>query len=201
MAKQAGTSIWASASALEAAVKSGGDGLTDTFDAADEAHQAALLALAPGVLVSLLAMLGGPAGLRRRFPNAVAVLAQTWAMGGRVKDALTLCDALVEVDHQEFGAYGVALWAVQDDNNHLGIDEERARRYVARATPYGKQLADIHFNAMFVLLELGDHDAALAQLKSAMAGGFSKDVARSQLATEKLCEPVRDDARFKAAVA
>jgi hypothetical protein len=175
--------------------------LDDTFDKDDEEHQAAILALSPGVLQGILLSLGGPAGMRRRFPNALAMLAQEWAMAGRGKDALTLCDALVEVDHQELGAYGIALWAVQDDNTHLGVDEKRARRYLERTTPYGKKTPDIHFNAMFVLLELGDHDAALEQLKAALAGGFSKDVARSQLETERLAEPVRDNPKFKAAVA
>ena len=43
-------------------------------------------------------------------------------------------------------------------------------------------------------------DGALAQLKKAIKGGFSKDVARTQLATERLAAPVRSDPRFRAAV-
>ena len=50
---------------------------------------------------------------------------------------------------------------------------------------------------MFVLLELGDHEAAFEQLTLAIKRGFSKDVARAQLASERLCAPVRDDTRFK----
>lgn len=193
--------MWGSAEAVVRAVRSGGDGLTEDFDPDDPAHEATLRALPHDALVSIIALLGGPAGLRRRFPNTLAMLAQKWAMGGRATDALKLFDALVACDHQETGAYGVALWAVQDDNTHLGVDEPRARRYLKCCLPYGKKLPDIYFNAMFVCLELGDIDSALKHLTAAIRGGFAKDVARTQLQTEKLCASVRKDPRFLAVVA
>lgn len=194
------SSVWASPETILQALQRDPAALRDEFDHTNTDHQEALLELPDGKLADLLVVLGGPAGMRRTFPNAVAVLAQAWAMGGRPRDALKLFDALVDVDHQELGAYGVALWAVQDDNTHLGIDEPRARRYVERCVAHGKGLADIHFNAMFVLLEIGDVDGALAQLKAALEGGFSRDAARASFDAERLCEGVRGDERFRAAL-
>lgn len=193
-------SVWTSTAAITAALAKGGKGLDETFDANDASHQKALLALPTEKIATLIAMIGGPGGLRRRFPNAVALLAQTMAMKGRGKDAIKLCDALIDTDHQEFAGYGVALWAVQNDNTHLGIDEKRVRHYVTRATKHGKKEPSIFYNAAFALLEIGDREGALKHLKAAVGAGFPKELARHQLATEKLAKPVRNDKRFLAAV-
>lgn len=194
-------SVWSSSESLAAALANGGTGLDESFDRNDEGHQQAVLGLTQTQIELLLALLGGPGGVRRRFPNRLAMLAQDWAMKGRAADALKLLDALVEVDHQEVAAHGVALWAVVDDNTHLGVDEKRARRYLERALPLAKQMPELHFNAVFVLMELGDKAGALREWRAALEGGFDKDVAKQQLESERLLAPVRNDSDFLSAIA
>ncbi len=193
-------SVWASSSTLASALAKGGEDLDASFDRDDKAHQDAVFGLSQKQLESLIALLGGPAGLRRRFPNALALLAQDWAMNGRAADALKLLDALIECDHQEQAAFGIALWAVVDDNTHLGVDEKRARRYLERALAREDCMPETYFNATFTLMELGDEARALDVWRTAMKRGFPKNVARQQLETERLLASVRSNEDFLAAL-
>ena len=82
--------------------------------------------------------------------------------------ALVLFDRLVASSPKDLAVYTNALYAVQRDNNKLPLDRERARRYVAAATPHADANPPIYINLACVNLELGDRaavDAAIAALK------------------------------------
>ncbi|MBK6694048.1 MAG: hypothetical protein IPG50_17855 [Myxococcales bacterium] len=115
------------------------------------------------------------------------------------KDAITLLDALVD-GPQEPEVHALALWTVIDANTHLGVDEARARRYLARAAPHLAASQEVRLNAIAALIELGDHEAALGVVRSAAkaeAPGIGALVHAFQ--TLKVFEPIRGDERFIAA--
>jgi uncharacterized protein (TIGR02996 family) len=88
----------------------------------------------------------------------------------RFVEALRIFDAIVEFPDQDLDQYCNPLWAVQNDNTGLPLDAVRARRYLAACLPHGRSNPPIHLNAAGVLVELGDHDAAIQQLLLARAG-------------------------------
>lgn len=151
----------------------------------NEAHVKTLLALEPAELRALVAN----DQLALRVANAAALLLPV----ARFADALKLYDAAVEGALPPL-ACANPLYAVQDDNHHLGIDEARARRYLDRCLPHGTQNPTVFLNASFVLMELGEHDEAVRVLQQAKAGG----IAVKHHKNERLFAPLRSRTDFKA---
>jgi tetratricopeptide (TPR) repeat protein len=133
-------------------------GLSET----DPRHTQTLLALEPAQLLQLAAH----GSLATRLANAAYPLLQA----GRWDEAMKLYDAALEgpIDYR---ACANPLYAVQRDNNHLRVDEPRARRYLQRCLPHAPKNPDIYLNAACVVLELGDLEGAMQLLSSAKAAG------------------------------
>jgi hypothetical protein len=167
--------------------------LWKTFDA--EAHAELLLELSYGERAVLLRAPSRYSGPRRDFVGAVERLAFEYATGGRPREALKLFDALLPAQGLALSTYCNALWVVQDDNTHLGVDEPRARRYLDFCLPHGPDNPAVFFNACCVLSELGDLEGALARLRDATMHGFSRDVMREQIQSQPLFAALRSDGR------
>lgn len=149
----------------------------------DTTHTKTLLALEPGELKKLATN----RTLALRMANAAAL-----CLPGRYVEALKLYDAALDGQLPAL-ACANPLYAVQDDNNHLGVDEARARHYLARCLPHGNENPTIFLNASFVLMELGEHEQVFDVLKKAKAGG----VAIKHHRNERLFAPIRNDPRFQ----
>jgi hypothetical protein len=133
---------------------------------------------------------------RRSFVEAIEAVACEWATGDRPRDSLSLYDALLEVKELDLSTYCNALWAVQDDNVHLGVDEPRARRYLAACLPHGEANPPIFYNACCVLTELNDVEGALAQLREAVAHGHDTDAMAKEIWNAPMFAPLRSDGRW-----
>jgi hypothetical protein len=127
----------------------------------------------------------------------VAALASEWMQSPRTAaDSLILFDALLSHASNDSSTYCNALWAVQNDNTHLGVDPERARRFLKACLPHGRANPPIFFNAWGVLVELGDLEGALDQVRAAVAHGFDRGRLRQALQAEKLFAGIKGDQRF-----
>ncbi len=153
----------------------------------DAAHVSTLLELSPDERLKLT-----PHGhLTTLMMNAATML----MTAGRYADALTLYDAALEGTIDPMAAAN-PLFAVQDDNNHLGVDAVRARHYLARCVPHGPKNPPIFLNAAFVAAELGDYDEAVRLLAQAKLHG----VVVSRYRNEGLFGPLKHRADFKVLV-
>ncbi|KYG07458.1 hypothetical protein BE21_29360 [Sorangium cellulosum] len=171
------------------------DALRSAFSSDDEAHAGSLLALDDAERVALLQR-SGPGYRGGAFHRAVSRLAFAW-LRTRPRDALVLFDALLQVKNPDLATYCNALWAVQDDNTHLGKDPERARRYLAACVPHGPENPAIFYNAACVAIELDDIDAALGFVRDAVRFGYDgREAVRAALRAEPLFAKIRDDRRF-----
>lgn len=150
----------------------------------DEAHVQVLLALPPARLRAIAEF-----GLSTPLANAGVHL----MVRGRFADALKLYDAVMCDAKLEASTAANPLYAVQDDNNHLGVDEARARRYLERCLPLGPENPAIFLNAAFVWMELDEHEAALDALAQAKARGLQVKAHRD----ERVLAPLRDRPAFK----
>ncbi len=137
----------------------------------------------------LLALATADRTLATRLANIAAVFlpGQQWG------SALRLYDAAIEGELPAMAAAN-PLFAVQDDNHHLGIDAPRARRYLERCLPHGPHNPAVFLNAAFVCMELEEPERALECLAAAHAGGTDLRPYRG----ERLFAPLQDDARFQA---
>jgi hypothetical protein len=189
------TNPWATVDALRAELNAAGptEAIWEAFD--PESHSGVLLELSPVERLRLLTPPEKYIYARVAFLRGVEALAFEWATGGRSKDALTLFDELLSLERLSMTTYCNALWVVQDDNTHLGVDEARAWRYLARCLPHGPDNAAIFFNASAVLTELGDVQGALDQLRAAVAFGVDREKMREQLAEASLFAPLREGGR------
>lgn len=158
------------------------DGLRET----EASHVATLLALPPEALQALAQ---GRRTLATRIANAGTLLASE----RRFADALRLFDAAVEGELPAM-ACATPLYAVQDDNHHLGVDEARSRRYLERCLPHGPKNPTVFLNASFVCMELREPERALALLAEAKAHG----VKVAQHRNEGLFAPLRERPEFQA---
>jgi len=108
------------------------------------------------------------------------------------ESALTLYDAALEGD-LPVEALANPLYAVQNDNNHLGVNAARARRYLERclrARPEGNPT--IFLNASFVCMEIDERDEAIRMLALAKKHGIAIERHRN----EGLFIPLRERADF-----
>ena len=152
-----------------------------------EAEHAAVLAeLAPAYLWLLVQ--GHPA-----LSTLTANAAQHLVTQGAFEPAWVLYDAVVETE-MDPGVAANPLYAVQDDNHHLGVDAPRARRYLERCLPHAPANPPIWLNAACVQMELRDPDGALESLALAKQHGCDL----GPYFAEKLFVPVKADPRFLA---
>jgi tetratricopeptide (TPR) repeat protein len=134
--------------------------LERTFSEREPAHLETLLALSHEQRVSL----AKHGSMATRLANAgYALLTQA-----RWESAMLVYDAALEGPIQA-GACANPLYAVQNDNNHLGVNEARARFYLARCLPHAPANPAIYLNAACVAVELGELEEALRLLELAKA--------------------------------
>ncbi|MDP1917609.1 MAG: tetratricopeptide repeat protein [Myxococcales bacterium] len=148
------------------------------------AHVDSLLELTPDERMKLT----GHGHLTTLMMNAATML----MTAGRYVDALALYDAALEGTIDPMAAAN-PLFAVQDDNNHLGVDAVRARHYLERCVPHGPKNPPVFLNAAFVAAELGEHDEAVRLLAQAKLHG----VVVSRYRNEGLFVPLKHRADFK----
>jgi len=160
-----------------------------------------LLALSHVALVALLKKTKRPPGAAYRSgPIAHEMNARSleWMRKkATAPDALRFLDAMLEAKVNMREVYCNALWAIQDDNTHLGVNPKRARRYLKACLPHGPENPAIFFNAMAVLVELGDIEGALEQTKNAARHGYGKlDLMEREFRTAPIFKSIRHDRRF-----
>lgn len=119
--------------------------------------------------------------------------ATTLMTSGEFAKALALYDSGLE-GRIHPGSAANPLFAVQDDNNHLGVVAERSRRYLDRCLPFGPDNPTIFLNGACVAVELGEYEEAMALLEKAKKHG----VAVKPFKNEALFVPLRDRPDFKA---
>lgn len=112
----------------------------------------------------------------RGINHAVLVLAYDWIQSQRFAEALTLFDDLLTVRHLAPRAYSLALWAVQHDNNRLGLQLTRARAYLAASLRHGAFDPAIFHNAACVYAELGDPQGMVVAVKCALRHQYARSL-------------------------
>jgi hypothetical protein len=159
-------------------------GLVSAFVETDLRHVAVLAALTSDERLSLAA--DGPMSLLMANAATFAMMGQDFAL------ALTLYDSALAVRELNPLAAANPLFAVQDDNHHLGVMPERARFYLKKCLPHGPKNPTIELNAAFVLMELEAPDEALAALRRARDGGLNVRLHKN----ERLFVPLRSRSEF-----
>lgn len=177
---------WSNVSGVRAAIADADDWerVESSFLDTNAAHVATLLALTHDERLTLV----GHGLLTTLLMNAATML----MTAGRYADALSIYDAALE-GKVDPAAAANPLFAVQDDNNHLGVDVVRARHYLARCVPHGPKNPPIFLNAAFVAAEVGEHDEAVRLLTEAKKFG----VAVSRYRNEGLFVPLKHRPDFK----
>lgn len=192
MAKQSGAAVgWDSVDGARAALRGGKAGaktLADAFVWKSEKHVATLLSLLPEERRAVLG--SGHRTVARDF----GYLAHDLAQKKRFPDALTIFDDLVTLGDLDRTTYCNALWAVMNDNHHLGVMPERARIYLAACVPHGPTNPAIFFNEACVRFELGDVDGAFKAIEQAKDFDYELENIRD----EKLLAPLHSDPRWNA---
>lgn len=193
------STIWSSPQAVREAIAAGDASSYQnqrTFVESDPQHRATLLSLSDAELAALLPSREKAPSVHRivSLMNAIAL---SLVRSGEFHDALRLFDVATTVPaHVDASLYCNALWAVQDDNHHLGVMEDRALAYLERCLPHGRRNPAIFFNAALVRHELGDDGGAIECVRDAVRFGYERlEVVRA----EKVFGPLLDDPRFVAA--
>ncbi len=106
------------------------------------------------------------------------------AMSGNFRAAWAAFDQLPS-DIWDSSAHANALWAIQADNSGLGLQPDRARKYLEKALPYGTRNPTIFYNAACVFIELGDVPACLVSIQNAV-----------RFSSHQLDDPIRAEALF-----
>jgi hypothetical protein len=177
---------WSSVSAVRAAIETNTlKGLAFSIDEKNPEHAKTLLALTPEERLVLAKKNG-------LFATHMANVATHFLARRQFVEALALYDAALEAELPS-GVLANPLYAIQNDNNHLGIDVVRSRRYLERClvgTP--EENPAIFLNASFVCMEVGDHDEAIRMLTLAKEHGIRVKPHRN----EGLFVPLRERADF-----
>jgi len=176
---------WTDVGAIGAAIRAGEFELLSHLEEAEESHAQTLLSLPAETLCALAK---SSTAMATRIANAAALRLPR----GLFAEALQLFDAAVEGELMA-GAAANPLFAVQDDNHHLGVDEPRARRYLERLLPLGPLNPTVFLNASFVFMELGEPERAMEMLGEAKARGLKVKQHRN----EGLFAPLRERGDFK----
>lgn len=181
-----GTDVdWADAGSVRAAMAAAKwRGLQSSLSETNPAHVETLLALTDEERVEL--------SKHERLATMMMNVATFKMTAGDFRTALALYDCALE-GNVEAAAAANPLYAVADDNNHLGVDPPRARRYLEKCLPHGPRNAGIFLNAACLTAELGDHDEALRLLSLAREHGMPITDHRN----EKVFVPLRERPEFK----
>ncbi len=99
--------------------------------------------------------------------SGLGKIAHRLAAAGNFRAAWAAFDH-VPSDTWDSSAHANALWAIQADNSGLGLQPERARKYLEKALPYGTRNPAVFFNAACVFVELGDIPACLVSIQNAV---------------------------------
>ena len=176
---------WTSLESVKQAIASNDLSLLESqFRDADPVHQETALGLSSEERRVLIT--------KGHFPTLLANAATAFMMRGRFADALTLYDDAIEGElHPQ--ACGNPLFAIQDDNHHLGVNEQRARRYLERCLPHAHANPHIALNASGVWMEINEHTKALESLALAKAGGVSLKTYKN----DQAYAPLRELPEFK----
>ncbi|MFO0600543.1 MAG: hypothetical protein U0228_34870 [Myxococcaceae bacterium] len=187
-AAKPGAFDWGDVRAVRAALKSRSTKwgqLQGSFRDSNRKHIATLVALTPAERLALVK--------KGWFSTLMLNAATLLLTSGEFADALGLFEAGIEA---RFPAAAAAnpLYAVQDDNNHLGIDKKRHQRFLKKCLPHGEANPTVFLNASGVSMELGDHDGALEQLRLAKKHGLDIKPYKN----DRLYIPLRALPAFKA---
>jgi len=162
----------------------------DKLDARKKSHVTAVSKLD----AKQLATVAGEAN-----PNSLSNVAHAIALTD-VGAALRVYDAMLALPLDAVGLQApcnALYWMVIA--NQRSLDERRTRRYLTTWAPVANTLTLIHLNAATLYIQLGDHAAAIAQLRTAIVQGDSR-IAR-QLADTSAPDdlaPLRGLAEFAA---
>lgn len=94
-------------------------------------------------------------------------------------------------------SYQTLLWLLLEDNTGIPINEEKARRILAKCLPHGKINADIHYNAACVYMELGEPDNALIQIELAIKREPDNILRIESMFEEEIFAPIAKTKRFR----
>lgn len=180
-----GAATWTDLEAVRRAIAAERWSALADLDENLEPHVQTLLALTPA---ELRAFATSGAAAATRVANAGALRLSR----GNFADALRLYDAAIEGPLDPDAAAN-PLFAVQDDNHHLGVDVGRARRYLERCLPAGERNPTVFLNGAFVCMELDEPERALELLGRAKTLGIKIKQHRN----ERLFAPLRERADFK----
>lgn len=176
---------WADLAAVRAAMGEGRwNDLQSSFVETNRAHVETLFALSREERATL--------AKHERLATLMMNVATFRMTSGDFPGALVLYDDALD-GNVEASTAANPLYAVADDNNHLGIDATRARHYLAKCLPFGPENPAIFLNAACVAAELGAFDEALHHLEAAKAHGFPVKDHRN----ERIFMPLRERTAFK----
>lgn len=176
---------WAELASVRAAMAAGKwRELQRSLMEADAAHVETLMGLNDEERVEL--------SKHERLATMMMNIATFKMTAGDFRTALAIYDCALE-GRVEAAAAANPLYAVADDNNHLGVDPVRARRYLEKCVPLGPKNAAIFLNAACLTAELGDAEETLRLLALAREHGMSVKDHRN----EKVFVPIRERAEFK----
>jgi hypothetical protein len=108
--------------------------------------------------------------------------------------ALRLFDYVLPNPHTPLTTYCNALYAVQDDNNELGVKPELARRFLALCLPHGPDNPAIFVNAACVYMELGEDEEVFRCFEAALEHGYDR---LEQFRDEPLFAPLAQTERYR----
>jgi len=192
------TSIWTSVAETRKAIARGeiyrGSMIhQNAIDPTNPQHCETLLALDEDELRALVPSECPTRVSSWRVVQSLFLCAHRLALEGRFREALRLYDAVTCVPgHFDPTLYMNALWAVQNDNHHLGVMRERATVYLERCVQYGPRNPGIYYNAACVWQELGDREKAIACVRDAVRHGYDRlDLVRNDAALASLASDPR----------
>ncbi|MBN9160236.1 MAG: hypothetical protein BGO98_11315 [Myxococcales bacterium 68-20] len=194
--------IWSSPEAIRVTLRDG-EMFTDprygrSIDPKSEQHLRSVLALTDEERLGLVPPPTDAQLTAYRLVEVLCMFAHRRLCEGAFSDALCFYDFLTLVPrHHDGTLYQNALYAVMDDNHHLGVMPERARRYLERCLPNAPRFPAIFYNASGVWLELGDADASIACVRDAIRYGYAN---LDQIRTDAtLVKALGADPRFTSA--
>ena len=147
-------------------------------------------AAAPGVLDVARLRVATDAQLTDRLGYRAYRLARE----DRFLEALAIFDVVVDGQGADLSSYCNALWAVMADNNHLPVQPERARHYLATCLPHGPSNPAIFYNAACGCCELGEPEQGFENLGRAREHGYAKP---ELMRDEPLFGALASDPRFR----
>jgi hypothetical protein len=114
---------------------------------------------------------------------------QKWA------ESWVVFDELIQQENPDVRGLNNALYAISDDNTGLGVQPERARKYLAAAQPWGPKNPAIFYTGACLWQELGKPDKVLEWVELALQHGLKQSKA---MYDEQVFESLRGTPEFEA---